>query len=74
MTLVILYLYSVRYVWKLDSWAHILRIFSLILKPSMKEWYQSHVNHRNASLVRRVIFERLFLNQNYFYSIPLQNL
>jgi hypothetical protein len=28
--------------------------------------YQSHVDRRNASLVRRVIFWRLFCSQNYF--------
>jgi hypothetical protein len=38
-----------------------------VLKPGMTEWYQSHVSCRNASLVRRVIFSRLFSNQNYFY-------
>jgi hypothetical protein len=32
------------------------------------QWYQSHVDRRNTSLVRRVIFSRLFYNQNYFYS------
>jgi hypothetical protein len=45
-----------------------------VLKPGMIEWYQSHINHRNASLVRIVIFSMLFYNQNYFYSIPFLNL
>jgi hypothetical protein len=39
-----------------------------VLKPGMTEWYQSCVNHRNVSLLRRVKFSRLFSNQNYFYS------
>jgi hypothetical protein len=45
-----------------------------VLKSSMIEWYESCVYRRNASIVRWVIFERLFSNENYFYSIPLQNL
>jgi hypothetical protein len=32
MTLIILYLFSIRYVQKLDSWAHILCTFGLALK------------------------------------------
>jgi hypothetical protein len=40
----------------------------LILKSGVTEWYLSCVDHWNASLVRRVIFSRLFSNQNYFYS------
>jgi hypothetical protein len=32
------------------------------------EWYQSCVDHRNAGLVRRVIFLRLVYNQNHFTS------
>jgi hypothetical protein len=43
-----------------------------VLKLGVTEWYQSRVNRRNTSLVRRVIFWRLFYNYNYFYSIPLQ--
>jgi hypothetical protein len=31
-------------------------------------WYKSHVDRRNTSIVRRVIFSSLFSNQNYFYS------
>jgi hypothetical protein len=27
-----------------------------VLKLGLTEWYQSHVDYRNASLVRRVIF------------------
>jgi hypothetical protein len=38
------------------------------------EWSQSRVYHKNASLVRRVIFSSLFYNQNYFYSILLKSL
>jgi hypothetical protein len=34
----------------------------------MTQWYQSHVDRRNTSLIRRVIFSRLFYNQNYSYS------
>jgi hypothetical protein len=40
----------------------------LALKPGVTEWYQSRVDHRNASLVRIVIFSMLFSNKNYFYS------
>jgi hypothetical protein len=32
-----------------------------------QKWYQSCVDRKNTSLVRRVIFLRLFSNQNYFY-------
>jgi hypothetical protein len=55
MTLVILYPFFVRYMYKLDSCA-----FSLALKPGVTEWYQSRVDHRNASLVRRFISLVLF--------------
>jgi hypothetical protein len=40
----------------------------LALKPGVTGWYQGRVDRRYASLDRRVIFLRLFLNQNYFYS------
>jgi hypothetical protein len=39
----------------------------LVLKLCVTEWYQSRVDHRNASLVRSH-FSSLFYNQNYFYS------
>jgi hypothetical protein len=51
---------------KLDSWTHILWVLRLALKPGMTEWYQSRVDRRNASLVRRVVFQRLFYNQTIF--------
>jgi hypothetical protein len=35
MILINMYSFSVWYVWKLDSWAHILRVFSLTSKPSV---------------------------------------
>jgi hypothetical protein len=54
---------------KLDSWAHVLWAFGLAIKQGVTVWYQSRVDRRNANLVRRVIFWRLFYNQNYFYSI-----
>jgi hypothetical protein len=63
-----MYPFSAWYVCKLDSWAHILCAFSLALKLGVTEWYQSHIDHSNASLVRRVIFWMLFYNQNYFYT------
>jgi hypothetical protein len=37
MTLVILYPFSIRYVCKLESWAHILRAFGLALKPGVTD-------------------------------------
>jgi hypothetical protein len=43
-----------------------------VLKSGMTEWYQSRVDRRNANLVKRVIFSRLFSNQNYFYSTFLK--
>jgi hypothetical protein len=33
-----------------------------VLKPGMTEWYQSRVDHMNASLARSVVFWRLFYN------------
>jgi hypothetical protein len=44
-----------------------------VLKLGVIEWYQSLVNHRNASLVRIVIFNGYF-QPKLFYSIPPQNL
>jgi hypothetical protein len=33
--MVILYPFSIQYVWKLDSWTHILQAFGLAVKPSV---------------------------------------
>jgi hypothetical protein len=44
------------------------------LQLGITEWYQSDVDRRNASLVRRVMFSRLFYKQNYFCFPPLQNI
>jgi hypothetical protein len=60
--------FSIRYVCKLDSEYTYYEYSVWVLKLGMTEWYQSGVDSRNASLVRRVIFSRLFSNQNYFYS------
>jgi hypothetical protein len=70
MTLVILYPFSIWFVCKLDSWAIYYEYLVWVLKPGMTEWYQTHVDRRNASLVRRVIFSRFFFKPKLFLFYP----
>jgi hypothetical protein len=51
------------YVWNNWSWVmHTKSTWFWYKNRVWQKWYQSHVDHRNASLVRRVIFWRLFYN------------
>jgi hypothetical protein len=61
------------YVWQLDPGHTYDDYLVLVLKLGVTEWYQSHVDHRNANLDRGVIFLNVISNQNYFYLALFKN-